>query len=561
MEKLKIHKLRVSITEHLEYFCRGKRVHRTEPPRKFLLLEHCPPEGYDNLLAVGDDGDEISGKEFDFQVYVPERIGEQFRIHPDTSYDEIQSHHWIKLAIRISRSAPTPENPNKRKQYELSIDSPIHVLSPFCVHANTLLPTYTPQILPALFNNGNPNRTSSIDVMMSPILDGSVILGANLYGPTDSEMPAELMSPQAKPMSPTLTSALNSNTFDTLRNFTGSPISKGFDEPPPAFNESVKDQPPTYEEATKRRSIDTRSSGKSSGSSDNISYRSQPFSSHSNENSSSNVNTPVQEERQSRPRRNNTDDGDLGGSLRFRIQPLRSRSPSRGVSPVTLSAGRRSKLIRSSLLYNSSGSSNAIDATLAAFDEDDSVDPLSPPNGIKDTQASSPPIQVTQSEPAVPVQGSSSDSSASKIPSFSKLNHKQSSSSEEEYLSAVEAPIDGQSLSSASSNGDDLDYRQQQTPRSAKDKSPLFGNNSNSSDNNDNSTEEELDYDDPIFRSPLLQSTSSFNNNNDRSASITTATATGNGSTSNLIDPVRNHLEYLESQIMIIGILWIQLLM
>ncbi|GMF54461.1 unnamed protein product [[Candida] boidinii] len=146
LNKIKIHRIRIYFTEHLEYFCKNKKVHRTEPAKKFLLLEHKPTGDKDSLL---DDGsDEISAKEFEFQVYVPERLGEKHRLHPDASFDDIQSHHWIKLCIRISRHCPTAEEPLKRKHFELSIDSPIHVLSPLCAHANTLLPAYNESNFP-----------------------------------------------------------------------------------------------------------------------------------------------------------------------------------------------------------------------------------------------------------------------------------------------------------------------------------------------------------------------------------------------------------------------------
>lgn len=46
----------------------------------------------------------------------------------------------IKICLRISRI--DPNNPEKRKHYEISIDSPLHVLNNLCSHGNTLLPAY-----------------------------------------------------------------------------------------------------------------------------------------------------------------------------------------------------------------------------------------------------------------------------------------------------------------------------------------------------------------------------------------------------------------------------------
>ncbi|CDK28726.1 unnamed protein product [Kuraishia capsulata CBS 1993] len=210
LAKIKIHRLRVYLTEHMEYYCRGKRVHRMEPVKKYLLLEHKPPEGVDSLLAVDDN--EITAREFEFQVYVPEKLNDKHRLHPDTSHTDIQSHHWIKLCIRVSKANPTAADPKKRKHFEISIDSPMHVFSPLAVHANTLLPAYTSyaeQAAPdpsthAYYDDiplspGVVPIENSLDGIMSPDFH----LGANLYQP--SNIPEELKSPQAVPFSPAIT--------------------------------------------------------------------------------------------------------------------------------------------------------------------------------------------------------------------------------------------------------------------------------------------------------------------------------------------------------------------
>lgn len=220
LEKIKIQRLRVYMTEHLDYYCHNKKVHRTEPPKKIMLLEHKPPKPLDNLLAIGDD--EIGGVELDFQVFVPEYYNERFHLHPDTTSENIQSHHWIKICIRISMAEPTTEDPDKRKHYELSIDSPIHLLNPNCVHANTLLPSYEEQLKmdsilmgenvssKTLTPVGTPQVVSlqrqPIDKMMSP--KEGTILDSNLYKPKDT-VPIELLSPQAKPFSTVASPELN----------------------------------------------------------------------------------------------------------------------------------------------------------------------------------------------------------------------------------------------------------------------------------------------------------------------------------------------------------------
>ncbi|CAN3372246.1 hypothetical protein DIURU_004220 [Diutina rugosa] len=154
--KVQLHRIRVYITENLEYYCSNKKVHRLEPQKKYLLLEHKASKGRSLLgknpqdpgpLAPGDD--EILARELEFQLYVPSKFPNKpgQALHPDTSFDNIQVHHWIKICLRISRSDPTRDE--KRKHYEISIDSPIHILSPLAAHGNTLLPAYDNGTVPA----------------------------------------------------------------------------------------------------------------------------------------------------------------------------------------------------------------------------------------------------------------------------------------------------------------------------------------------------------------------------------------------------------------------------
>lgn len=147
--KVQLHRIRVYITENLEYYCSNKKVHRLEPQKKYLLLEHKASKGR-SLLGKNpqDPGppapgeDEILARELEFQLYVPLKFPNKpgQALHPDTLFDNIQVHHWIKICLRILRSDPSRDE--KRKHYEISIDSPIHILSPLAAHGNTLLPAY-----------------------------------------------------------------------------------------------------------------------------------------------------------------------------------------------------------------------------------------------------------------------------------------------------------------------------------------------------------------------------------------------------------------------------------
>ena len=372
LDKIKVHRLRIYITEHLEYYCHNKHVHRAEPQRKVLLLEHRPPEDMDNLLAVGDD--EIGGVEMDFQVYVPEYYAERFRLHPDTCYGDIQSHHWMKICVRLSKLEPTAENPNKRKHFELSIDSPIHLLSPHCAHANTMLPSYDEQLKEDVGSDFQPD--TSVDLTMTPRLD--MILDSNLYQPKTST-PVELLSPQAKPFSPIVSPQLNAinpelratsemKPIDLMKTLSINSISAA-NEPPPPFKEKDVDPPPSYDEAVR---ISTSSSSTNSSSED-MTTEILPGGRSRKEKSKN--------RREQTTSQSSSDLGDINNNFHLKVTPIRSRSPSTSPSPQFSQFSSKSKLVSSSFVpgfrfQSHSSSSHAIDATLeeALNSERNSID-------------------------------------------------------------------------------------------------------------------------------------------------------------------------------------------
>ena len=184
LDKVTLHRIRIYITETMEYYCKGKKIHRLEPTKKYLLAEKNGPKldvphsddknagkakYLGNLLVDPKDG-YIANRDFDFQVYIPSKFtdsaGRVVNLHPDTVYDKIKSNHWIKLSLRLSKLVD-----GKRKHYEISIDSPIHVLHRLCSHANVLLPCYDTHMLTSSGQahfptvphgqHGNDSRTSS----------------------------------------------------------------------------------------------------------------------------------------------------------------------------------------------------------------------------------------------------------------------------------------------------------------------------------------------------------------------------------------------------------------
>lgn len=182
LAKVQCHRIKVFVTENVEYFCNNKRVHRMEPVRKVQLFEKradSPPTStfpgstmrivsgggvpYDQRAAasrgedvqvadptnlLGDLGgdDNIGPTEMEFNVQLPschnmKDKDKQSRLHFDTTYQNIQVHHWIKLVMRLSR--PDAVDSTKRRHFEISIDSPFHILSCQATQANTALPAYS----------------------------------------------------------------------------------------------------------------------------------------------------------------------------------------------------------------------------------------------------------------------------------------------------------------------------------------------------------------------------------------------------------------------------------
>lgn len=182
LAKVQCHRIKVFVTENIEYFCNNKRVHRMEPVRKVQLFEKradSPPTStfpgstmriisgggvsYDQRAAasrgedvpvadptnlLGDLGGDanIGPTEMEFNVQLPschnmKDKDKQSRLHFDTTYQNIQVHHWIKLVMRLSK--PDAVDPTKRRHFEISIDSPFHILSCQATQANTALPAYS----------------------------------------------------------------------------------------------------------------------------------------------------------------------------------------------------------------------------------------------------------------------------------------------------------------------------------------------------------------------------------------------------------------------------------
>jgi arrestin-related trafficking adapter 3/6 len=146
LAKVQCHRIKVYVTEAAEYFCSNRRVHRMEPARRLLLFEKraesAPVSTYPgstmrvvsgggipyDLRAAAARGEEVQGDshnllgnlergdgtvgptELEISVQLPTcsamNKDKHAKLHFDTTYHNIQVHHWIKvigfLATRVN---------------------------------------------------------------------------------------------------------------------------------------------------------------------------------------------------------------------------------------------------------------------------------------------------------------------------------------------------------------------------------------------------------------------------------------------------------------------------
>lgn len=137
LAKVQCHRIKVLVTENIEYFCSNKRVHRMEPTRKVQLFEKRADQAPTSTFpgssmrvtagggvpfdqraraAAGEavqtadptnllgnlEGENIGPTEMEFNVQLPSCSSNRerersTRLHFDTTYQNIQVHHWIKV--------------------------------------------------------------------------------------------------------------------------------------------------------------------------------------------------------------------------------------------------------------------------------------------------------------------------------------------------------------------------------------------------------------------------------------------------------------------------------
>lgn len=182
LAKVACHRIRVYITESVQQWSKRKTAHRVDVTRKIMLFEKRPDAPFVSAFpgsavrvtagggidwdrrAAAANGEEsvnpgrtsllgdiesdfgAGPTEMEFDVQLPtcsmmkERDMSQ-RLHCDASFDHVAVNHWIKIVLRLSK--PDEKDSSKRRHFEISIDSPFHVMSCLARQANIYLPAYS----------------------------------------------------------------------------------------------------------------------------------------------------------------------------------------------------------------------------------------------------------------------------------------------------------------------------------------------------------------------------------------------------------------------------------
>ncbi|PCG89849.1 Immunoglobulin E-set [Penicillium occitanis (nom. inval.)] len=182
LAKVECHRIKVYVTENIQHWTQDKFVHRLQPPKKVLLFEKRADlpsistypgssmrvtagggvqwdqreaaargeeqvnRGVSSLLGNLSNDVGVGPTEMEFSVQLPschtmKGKDEAHRLHFDTTYENIQINHWIKIVMRLSKT--DEKDPTKRRHFEISIDSPFHILSCKATQGNIFLPAYS----------------------------------------------------------------------------------------------------------------------------------------------------------------------------------------------------------------------------------------------------------------------------------------------------------------------------------------------------------------------------------------------------------------------------------
>lgn len=240
LAKVQVHKLKVFVTESVEYWTNDRKVTRKDQGRKILLLEKAAgkrldttrfpgcecktisggelspderqvaraeaarrrsengegssslPPPTDNLLGDLDLGleDYWGSTEVEMNVQVPTcemmKKDKNLKLNPDCSWRNVNVFHWIKIVMRISRLDEDDPNRQRRRHFEISIDSPITLLNCRATQANMSLPQY---MTPNSPTQAPSPRTSSCGCPDAAMVSSSDIAPMTISTRVDTSIP------------------------------------------------------------------------------------------------------------------------------------------------------------------------------------------------------------------------------------------------------------------------------------------------------------------------------------------------------------------------------------
>jgi arrestin-related trafficking adapter 3/6 len=219
------------------------------------------PEASDSLMGDIDLGlDHLVGQtEMEVDVQLP--TCEQMRqdkskiIHPDSTFKDIEVNHWLKASryvwrylcyftdlaqfmLRLVKLEPDGSGGQVRKAYEVSIESPVMILSCLATRARTSLPEYcgsNPGAPPKTYECGCPNANTIPGSTSTSTTRNNLLVGFSNISSSDLVVDAEedfvnSGTPRQRPM-------------HMLRYPSYSPPAFEADQPPPVLNSP----PPHYD--------------------------------------------------------------------------------------------------------------------------------------------------------------------------------------------------------------------------------------------------------------------------------------------------------------------------
>ncbi|OAT13816.1 arrestin domain-containing protein [Blastomyces gilchristii SLH14081] len=182
LAKVVLHRIKVIISENTQVVANNKAHHRLDTTKKVLLFEKradaqstsafpgsvCrvtagggvaydsrreAAEGIEyvnrrstNLLGDLERSFEAGPTEMEFNVQLPscaelKKKDTSHALHFDTTHEQLIINHWIKIVLRLSKL--DERDPSKRRHFEISIDSPFHIMSCLATQSNLYLPAYS----------------------------------------------------------------------------------------------------------------------------------------------------------------------------------------------------------------------------------------------------------------------------------------------------------------------------------------------------------------------------------------------------------------------------------